>query len=97
MDDILLTDQFELVIVNGMLVRGESTRQHQHLLLATNKGDWRFSPLTGVGVASFLKDEGNTGGLLPEIKAQFELDGMQVTSLKIVDGKIVVDAKYKNE
>lgn len=95
MEDILLTDGFELQFENGKLVRGESAEQHQHLLLVTNKGDWRFNETSGVGVRNFIKDE-DEGLLLPEIKEQFERDGMRVEELRIDGESIYINAPYRN-
>lgn len=94
MKDILLNSDFDLDIVNGDLVVGESTTQHQQLLLLTNKGDWKENPLIGVGAAGFLKDE-DESGLLQEIRIQFEKDGMEVNDITIDSGEIKIDAQYK--
>lgn len=96
MEDILLTEGFELQFENGQLVRGKSTEQHQKLLIITDKGDWRFSPEMGVSARSYLKDDEDNGGLLPELKEQFERDGMTVKELKLLSDRIIVNAEYKN-
>jgi hypothetical protein len=94
MKDILLNSDFDLEIVDGDLVIGESTTQHQQLLLLTNKGDWKENPLVGVGATGFLKEE-NESGLMQEIRIQFEKDGMEVNNISIQSGAIEIDAKYK--
>lgn len=96
MNDLLLNDSYDLLLdANNNLVRGESTEQHQNLLLITNKGDWRFSPLMGVGIRQYVKDDDN-GKLLGEIKEQFEKDGMSVKLLQKKEDKIIIDATYRN-
>lgn len=94
MTDILLDEEFDLLFENGDLATGESTEQHQQLLLLCNKGDLREDTTVGVGIQQFLKDE-EDGGLLGEIKKEFERDGMDVRKVGMEDDKIVVNAAYK--
>lgn len=94
MTDILLHTDFDLLIVAGDFVTGESTEQHQELLLLTAKGDWRESPTVGVGAKGFLKDDSGYS-LLGEIKKEFERDGMNVSSVSMTADKINVKAVYK--
>jgi hypothetical protein len=94
MQDLLLNDNGDLNIINGDLSIGESTLQHQRLLLTTTKGDWRENPLAGVGAVAYLKDE-SPGELLSEIKKEFEKDGMQVSKVNLVDVNIIVNAIYQ--
>ena len=95
MDDIQIDDTFELLFDSGDFSIGESTLQHQQLLLMTEKGDWRESPTVGIGAPGYLKDNDEDSGLLPEIKQQFEKDGMTVVSVKLDGDKITTDAYYK--
>lgn len=93
MKDILLNNELDLDIANGDIVVGESTVQHQQLLLVTSKGDWKENPLVGVGAAAFLKDE-DESGLLNEIRVEFQKDGMDVKAVNIQSGEINIDANY---
>lgn len=92
MQDILLDPAGDLLLSPGM-VRGESTDQHQALLLKANPGDFRESPMVGVGLFGWLKDE-DDNGLLAAIKSQFEADGMTVTNISLVDQKLQINASY---
>jgi hypothetical protein len=93
--DYLYTDDMDLRIENGDFVVGDSTMQHQQVLLIAEKGELRQYPLTGVGTMSYLNDD-QIGDLYPEIQKQFEADGMVVKTLSIDhEGKINVDAAYK--
>jgi hypothetical protein len=94
MTDILLDDTFDLAFENGDFLIGESTEQHQQLLLITNKGDWRENTTIGVGVKNWLKDEDNNT-LLGEIKKEFERDGMLVESIALDGESIIINAPYK--
>ena len=91
--DILLSDAGELLMVDGDFVTGDATKQNQKLLLVSQKGEWKESPLTGVGINNWLKDE-NQGGLKAEIKQQFKADGMKINSLIVNGETIKIDATY---
>lgn len=93
--DILLNDTGDLKFQNNDVVMGESTEQHQRLLLLAHKGDYKESPTVGVNATLFLKDEDN-GGLLASIKSEFEKDGMKVNNIAITGEKLTIDARYKN-
>jgi hypothetical protein len=93
MRDIILNSDKELDVKDGDFVVGESTLQHQDLLLVTNKGEWKENPLVAVGILGFLKEE-DESGLMGEIKVQFEKDGMEVKEISIDDAKLNVDASY---
>jgi hypothetical protein len=93
MKDCLLDIDNDLQFANGDFVTGESTQQHQNLLLISSKGAWKENPTVGVGAAGFLKDD-DVNGLLAEIKQQFEKDGMKVKSIDYKDEKINIDASY---
>lgn len=89
----------DLLIANGDFVAGESTLQHQSLLLRLKKGELRQFPKTGVGVDDFLLDD-TPGDVYLEIRKQFEADGMTIRKLEIsfnaAAGKLepIIDAIY---
>lgn len=93
--DILLDDLFDLPFDSGDFVTGESTLQHQENLLIVSPGEVRSAPMSGVGLAGFLKEDSQRGDLLSKIKTEFEKDGMEVSKIGIEDGKIVAKAIYK--
>ena len=93
MKDVLLDENSDLKIVNGDLVIGVSDDQHKNLLLLCNKGDFKEHPDACVGIENYLEDE-DPAALLREIKAQYSADGMNVSSIKIMEGKIHIDAAY---
>lgn len=81
-NDILLDeDDLDLKFEDGDLVIGESTRQHQRLILLSAKGEIREFPTRGVGIFDWTLDD-SPGDLNSEIKRQFELDGMTVQQVK---------------
>lgn len=80
--DYLHDDDGDLLVENGDFVVGESTLQHQNLLLKMSKGDLRQFPKTGVGVDDFLSDD-NPGDIYTEIQRQFEADGMVIRKINV--------------
>jgi len=92
--DVLLND-FDLIFAKGDLVVGESTEQNQALLLMTNAGEWRESPMVGVGLSRFLNDETDGAALAASVKIAFEQDGMRVSRVfAAANQTIQVDATY---
>ncbi len=81
--DILFAVSGDIAIVGGDLVIDNGTIQHQYDLLISRKKDWLFDPAVGVGVEDYLDDETSASDLFLVIKAEFERDGMEVTSINI--------------
>jgi hypothetical protein len=79
--DLLLDSDFDLLIADGDLSLGESTRQHQQLIMLSEPGEWREFPTVGVGIRSKLLGD-NPGEVVSEIKRQFEGDGMKVLQVQ---------------
>lgn len=92
MKDVLLEDS-DLSMTRQDLVVGESTNQHQQLLLVTTPGEWKNSPLAGVGLTGWLNDE-RTGNLVTEVRRQFKSDGMEVRNISYEQGRLKIDAAY---
>lgn len=93
--DILVRNDSEGKIVSGLRI-GDSVYQQQTLLLVANKGEIKHSPLVGVGLNSFLLDDGSNDELYQEIGSQFRRDGMTVRSISFTDGKLNVESEYEN-
>ena len=91
--DILLTSSFDLLIEDGDFKIGEATRQHQSLLLVTEKGENREFPSRGVGIQTYLLDE-QTGSPNALIKREFEADGMKVEAVRGEKWALTIEAKY---
>lgn len=86
--DILLNDDDDLLVLNGDLVLNESSQQEVDLLLRSNQGDWRASPLTGFGLNRRMRNQVNRTQFERELSGQLELDGFDqvVVSLSSTDG-----------
>lgn len=100
MNDLLLTELYELQIKHGDFVIGESDLQNQHLLLMFNKADLKEYPTSCVGASRFV--EGHKGDALSrEIDMEFSKDGMNVSQINFVENqrgkyKIEIQASYDN-
>lgn len=95
MKDILLDEAFDLLIKDDDFVLGESTRQHQGLILMANKGEFKQHPFTGVGLRLYVEDD-RLGALRTELAKQLELDGMTVQRVNVFsDGKLEIRASYE--
>jgi hypothetical protein len=92
--DLLLDDAFDLAVEAGDLVVGQSTQQHQNLLLLLSKGELRHFPLTGVGIRSYMLDDGSIGIANGAIKREFEADGMVVQRVQNRAGGLQIVASY---
>ena len=92
--DLLLNDAEDLDIQGGDLVVGESTRQHQGLILKTNPGEWRGAPLVGAGIQSMILDDAPTASITSKIQEQMEMDGMLIQSLTLAKGGALNLAAY---
>lgn len=93
--DLLLDDNLDLKFANGDFVFGESTEQHQKLLLLSDKCEFKEVPMRGVATRRFLEDH-TPDNLAREIRQEFTIDGMQVQEIKAeADLNIQVAAYYK--
>lgn len=93
MTDILLDDDLDLKIADGDFVIGVSDNQQQNLLLVCNKGSFKDVPDVCVGLQNYLESE-DPAKMIAEINRQFTADGMDVKSIEINNGKLLIDAGY---
>jgi len=95
--DVLLDQGYDLQVADGDFTTGESDDQHTALILLLSQGEYKQSPLTGVGLAQHLS--GPMGAteqatLKREITLQLERDGYKITTLQLSDdGRLTLDAK----
>lgn len=94
-NDILLDDDFDLLLLNGDMVIGEATRQHQALLLLTSPGELREFPMRGVGLQHWLLDDTAKGDVTRRIKQEFEADGMTVVRIRYNGDNVTTEASYE--
>lgn len=94
MTDFLLDDDLDLLVTDGDLVVGESTAQHQKMLILIDKGEFKDVPMRGVGAQRYLEDD-SPENLAREIRLEFVADGMTVNKIQIAtDLTIQIDANY---
>ncbi len=92
--DLLLNDDDDLRMAHGDLVVGDSEEQEVGLLMRSNQGDWRASPLTGFGVAQRTRNEVNRTQFARELSSQLELDGFTKNSVQLAtDGQLSITAR----
>lgn len=91
--DLIYDENKELLIKDGDLVLGESDYQHVELLLSTEPGEWKESPLTGVGINKHINGKLD-GDLKRLIALQLEADGFQASGIEIKEQQINIDGKY---
>lgn len=91
----MLDASFDLLIQNGDFVIDESTRQHQQLLILTEKGENREFPTRGVGISNWLNDDTPSGDLNAAIKKEFIADGMKIIAITNVGYTINTEAVYE--
>jgi hypothetical protein len=90
--DLILNGN-DLAVADGDLAIGTVADDNAYLLLLTAKGDWKGSPLTGIGVERFLN--GPDGRALErEVRIQLEADGFICRSIHLLDGYIKIDATW---
>ncbi len=91
--DYLLDDDGDLAIRAGDFAFGEASKDNVDLLLRTEPGEVKFSPLTGVGIISFLR--GVTSPLSDAelervISLQLEADGSANSKVEVKNGVITI-------
>jgi len=87
--DILLDDNYDLLVQDGDFVVGESEAQEMALILMSSPGEWKASPLTGFGWIRRIKGEFIVEDLQKELKTQLDLDGFTNVKVKFgLDGNI---------
>lgn len=92
--DVLLDDDFDLMIVDGDFVVNESTAQHQKILIFSEKGEFKEVPMRGIGARRYLEDHA-PDNFAREMRTEFTTDGMKVNKIQIAaDLSIQIDASY---
>lgn len=73
-----------------------STEQHKMDILTAAPGDYAESPLTGVALMNYINSE-DIGTLKYEIGKQMRQDGMTVTSVRLDNDGLTIDARYEKD
>jgi hypothetical protein len=85
--DLLLNENYEIQIANADFVIGQSDEQHVECLVITEKGQIKFSPASGFGLYSRLKQRlQNTQQFVRELKIELDADGYTNAEIDISKG-----------
>ncbi len=92
MKDILLNQDYNLLIEQGDWQINDSHHQHIELLLTTLPGEWKENPEAGVGI--HLSKNGVIDGFIKRtIAVQLEADGFKLDHLQFTEKGLIIDAK----
>ncbi|GAA4156580.1 hypothetical protein GCM10022217_15730 [Chryseobacterium ginsenosidimutans] len=94
MEDLLLTEDYDLQIKNGDFVIGDSQEQSVELLLLAKPGEFKKNPEAGCDILS-AKNGVIDRFLDREIRVQLDADGFQLENLSITEKGIDISGKYK--
>lgn len=79
--------------ITGIAI-GDVTYQNQYGILIAHPGEYKHSPITGVGINSYLDDE-SPEALFMEIRSQLASEGMKVKKVGFnASGKLEIEAGY---
>lgn len=97
MTDILLVSDGDIALAQGDMLWADATiatDQHIADIMQASQGDYKASPLVGVGLLNYLNGEENSM-LLRDISRQLQRDGVRVASIEVDEnGKILIDGTY---
>jgi hypothetical protein len=91
--DIMEDENEDILWVNGDLVIGDATGQHMRDILAARPGSYRLAPTATIGLPDYLNEDG-VDDLTLQIRRKFAQDGLSISNLTIVNGKLDINAVY---
>lgn len=99
-DDILLDENFDLLIQDGDIVIGNGAQQSGQMVFYSHKGEFKNHPLLGFGVARWLKKSTlDKDGFLQSLKKHLKMNGFQDFTIDLSEGidnlKIILN-DYEN-
>ena len=97
MDDILLTEDQNLVIENGDLKLGFSDDQNVYDILISAPGEWKRTPQLGVDAYSYQNANFDIQAIKNKVRLNLEIDGFVVNSVEVTneDGEIIIQPNCK--
>ncbi len=87
MKDYLLDENYDLLIKDGDFVVDECDDLDIELILLTEKGNWKESPMTGVGIRKWTNATMNSTlmqQLEREVRIQLNGDGFEVDKAQVI-------------
>ncbi len=95
--DILLDDDDDLLFEDGDLVVDESSDQEVGLILRSNQGDWRASPMTGFGLQQRIRSQTKRTEFARALGAALDFDGFVQSVVQLsTDGQLIINTR-RNE
>ncbi|MDD2965538.1 MAG: hypothetical protein PHU33_16465 [Bacteroidales bacterium] len=97
--DFLLDETGDLANQDGDLVVGDASIQLQKDLIQAGEGEYKQNPTTGIGIYTFIDDEGPEN-LLKKIRSQLAGDNCNVKKSIVTNwgtekADLQIDAEYK--
>ena len=86
--------QVDIELADGAIAVGEVTEQNQYLLLKTHAGEWKESPMVGVGIDDLLNDH-DLERWERTISEALEQDGQTIEKLELTTEKLTIIARYR--
>lgn len=79
---IILTDAFDIDIVNGSMVIGESEMQEVAVILSLNQGDLKFAPVLGPSLVRLKKANKRNFEIEQAIRVHLAIDNKDYSAIK---------------
>jgi len=95
--DIILKDDYDLLVENGDFVVDNSDPQHVQLIIITAQGEWKEHVLLGVGIESFINAPSSLQELSRLINIQLISDNYTVTKLNVISPTNIMVDGQRNE
>lgn len=83
--DLELDDNFDLLIKDGDFVVTPSDDHTQEIIIISSKGSFRFAPMVGVDIYTYLNSTGQADSIKRDIQEQLRLDGYRVDTIEFAD------------
>lgn len=84
----------DLELNGGEMSVGEVLEQNQYLLLTTHQGEWKESPLVGVGIGDIVNDN-DLAKWERAISEALEQDGQTIERLELTTEKLTIKTSYR--
>ena len=93
MQDLVLDENYDLVIENGDFKISDSQSQSVELLLLSKPGEWKQHPEAGCDIVK-AKNGVIDRFLDREIRLQLEADGFRIEKMKLTETGIDLSGEY---
>lgn len=86
--DILLDDDFDLMIENGDFKLGDAWGQDIELILTLSKGELKSDPLLGPDLIQAINAKERNVRIEQRVKVSLERDGKKISDINFENGNI---------